>query len=285
LLQAIRLGRLDEERVVRVMGRQSLFRDRTRPALRMFVGGSKLSTKRNSGNRRPDPIRIGLVTDEPIRLAGLASIFDQSADEKHAQLLPVTRSLQELLSSESLKYLVVDLHSYASGLKSLDAIRRARPDIRSIVIGPAGDDDIVLKSIIAGARAYLALHEGPEMVRRAIEVVIEGSIWAPRRLLSKLIDRLLKASDLSSTSTMPQLTAREHQVLELILTAQSNREIAARLGIEERTVRAHLARLMRKAGVDNRIKLSMSARKLFQQPHRLDAQIDAEKRGRRPITN
>jgi DNA-binding NarL/FixJ family response regulator len=244
-----------------------------------------LSKNRNSGARNPDPIRIGLVTDEPIRLAGLASIFDLPPHEKQGKLLPVTGSLHDLLSSESLSYLVVDLHSYASGLRSLDAIRRARPDIRSIVIGPAGDDELVLKSIIAGARAYLAVHEGPEMVRKAIEIVTEGSIWAPRRLLSKLIDRLIKTSDLHATSTMPQLTVREHQVLELILMAHSNREIAARLGIEERTVRAHLARLMRKAGVDNRIKLSMTARHLFQPPSKTDAKIDAGKRGYKPITN
>jgi DNA-binding NarL/FixJ family response regulator len=55
------------------------------------------------------------------------------------------------------------------------------------------------------------------------------------------------------------LTARERQVLELILMAHSNREIARQLGIEERTVKAHVGRLMRKAGVDNRIELSMRA--------------------------
>ena len=84
---------------------------------------------------------------------------------------------------------------------------------------------------------------------------------------------------------MPQLTAREHEVLELILKAQSNREIAARLGIEERTVRAHLARLMRKAGVDNRIKLSMTAQHLFHSPRQAVAQVDIEKRARRPVTD
>jgi DNA-binding NarL/FixJ family response regulator len=214
-----------------------------------------------------------LVTDEPIRLAGLACIFDQPAHGKHPQFLPVTGSIQELLASESLSYLVVDLHSYEAGLKSLDAIRRTRPDIRSIVIGPAGDDELMMKSIVAGARAYLALHEDPELVHKAIEVVTEGSIWAPRRLLSKLIDRLLKSSDSNSISTMPQLTAREYEVLELILRAQSNREIATQLGIEERTVRAHLARLMRKAGVNNRVKLSLLARNLYQRPGRSDGQI------------
>jgi len=48
-------------------------------------------------------------------------------------------------------------------------------------------------------------------------------------------------------------------VLELILMARSNREIATHLGIEERTVKAHVGRLMRKTGVDNRIELSMRA--------------------------
>ena len=84
-----------------------------------------------------------------------------------------------------------------------------------------------------------------------------GSIWAPRRLLSKLIDRLLKVPDSSLTNANPHLTGREHQVLDLLLMAHSNREIARQLGIEERTVKAHVGRLMRKTGADNRIELSM----------------------------
>ncbi len=55
------------------------------------------------------------------------------------------------------------------------------------------------------------------------------------------------------------MTDRERQVLELILQARSNREIAHQLGIEERTVKAHVGRLMRKTGADNRIDLSMRA--------------------------
>ncbi len=96
------------------------------------------------------------------------------------------------------------------------------------------------------------------MVRKAVEIVTSGSIWAPRRLLSKLIDRLLKVPDAVPAAGGPTLTARERQVLELILTARSNREIAAKLGIEERTVKAYVGRLMKKTGSDNRIKLSMS---------------------------
>ena len=141
----------------------------------------------------------------------------------------------------------------------LESIRRQRPDIRLIVLGPEGNDELVLDAIVSGARAYLDATADPQTVRLAIQEVTSGSIWAPRRLLSKLIDRLLSKRDTSLTSDDPHLTDRERQVLELILLARSNREIASQLGIEERTVKAHVGRLMRKSGVDNRIELSMRA--------------------------
>jgi DNA-binding NarL/FixJ family response regulator len=207
----------------------------------------------------PEPIRIGVPTDEPIRLAGLASVFDQPAQEGQRQLVPVIASMDQLLADPELEYLVVDLHVSSGKVEALESIRKIRPDIRQIVIGPERDEELVLSSIVAGARAYLDLTAGPDVVRKALEVVTSGSIWAPRRLLSKLIDRLLKVPETSPSASGLQLTSREQQVLELILLARSNREIATQLGIEERTVKAYVGRLMRKTGADNRIKLSMSA--------------------------
>jgi DNA-binding NarL/FixJ family response regulator len=159
------------------------------------------------------------------------------------------------------------MHSSPAGLAVLDSIRRARPALKLIVIGPEGNDELVLESIIAGARAYLELTADTTLVRQAIEVVTSGSIWAPRRLLSKLIDRLLKVPDSSLTNSNLHLTAREKEVLDLILQARSNREIARQLGIEERTVKAHVGRLMRKTGADNRIELTMHAMNRPLLPH------------------
>lgn len=212
-----------------------------------------------STTSNPNPIRVGLIADEPIRLAGLASIFEQCAQEGHVPLLPLPGTIEELLSVPTLEYLVLDLNSSSGGLRTLESIRRARPEIRLIVIGPPKNEKLILDAIMAGARAYLDSTAGPEVVRQAIEVVTCGSIWAPRPLLAKLIDRLLTVRDSTLTNADPHLTARERQVLELILMARSNREIAEKLGIEERTVKAHVSRLMRKTGVDNRIELSMRA--------------------------
>ncbi|MGA2571851.1 MAG: response regulator transcription factor [Terracidiphilus sp.] len=212
-----------------------------------------------SSKNVPDAIRIGVVADEPIRVAGLATIFDQSAEEGHRPLIPVLGTLSELLPLPDIAYIVVDLNSAHRGLEALETIRHERPDVRSIVIGPEHDDELVLSAVVAGARAYLGQTAGPELVRQAIDVVTAGSIWAPRRLLCRTIDRLLRVPGQAQAHSGTQLTLREQQVLELLLGAYSTREIASRLGIEQRTVKAHIGHLMQKTGVDNRIKLSLSA--------------------------
>jgi len=204
-------------------------------------------------------IRVGVVEGEPIRLEGLTSVFEREPEYGQSALLPVIGLLDELLADQELEYLIIDLNAGIRGIEMLKEIRRQRPALRLIVIGPAGNDALVMDSIIAGARAYLDLTAGPRVVREAIEVVVSGSIWAPRRLLSRLIDRLLLTTEGAANPMGPRLTARERQVMDLILLARSNREIARELGIEERTVKAHVGRLMRKTGADNRIDLSMKA--------------------------
>jgi DNA-binding NarL/FixJ family response regulator len=204
-------------------------------------------------------VRVGLVAGEPIRQEGLELVFELAPTPGHALLQPVRGSLEDLLDNHELGYLVLDLISVQTSLEILERIRRNRPTLRLIVIGPDSNDDLIMDSIIAGARAYLGSSSGPGEVRVALEAVIEGSIWAPRRILSKLIDRLLAVSNIGLSISAPHLTAREYQVLELILMARSNREIASELGIEERTVKAHVGRLMRKTGAENRIELSLLA--------------------------
>jgi DNA-binding NarL/FixJ family response regulator len=227
-----------------------------------------------SKSAHPLPIRIGILAVEPIRIAGLASIFDQPAQPGQAQLVPVICSLQELIGASDIEYIVVDIDSSEGSLEILETVRLTRPDIRLVVLGPEGDDELVFKAIIAGARAYLGFSADPELVRQAIEVVTSGSIWAPRRLLSRLLDRLLNVHLAIRATPNPTLTPREEQVLKLILLANSTREIARQLGIEQRTVKAYIARLMRKTGAQNRVKLSVSA-----VSHALLAEASGERRG------
>lgn len=204
-------------------------------------------------------VQVGLVAEEPIRQQGLELVFEQAPRAGRSVLVPVRGTLEELLENRELNYLVLDLISVRASLDILERIRRNRPTLRLIVIGPDSNDDLVMDAIIAGARAYLGSAAGPDEVHDALDAVIDGSIWAPRRILSKLIDRLLSVANIGLSISAPHLTAREYQVLELILLARSNREIASELGIEERTVKAHVGRLMRKTGAENRIELSLLA--------------------------
>ncbi len=76
-------------------------------------------------------------------------------------------------------------------------------------------------------------------------------MWAPRKVMARLV------TGSRPTGAQVKLTARESQVLELLIKGQSNREIALALEIDEGTVKAHLGRLMRKTGVTNRTALTM----------------------------
>lgn len=184
-----------------------------------------------------EPIQIGLVTEVPLRIAGFTSMFDQSTQPGLPRLLPIAGSVEEHLANHALNYLIIDLECSSGGQTSLAEIHRLRPDVSLIVIGQDGNDDPVMEAILIGVRGYLNWNAGPEEVRVAVDLINSGLISAPSRLLSRLVDRLMRDSELFFVNAGSHLTDREHQVLELILDAQSNREIARQLGIEERTVR------------------------------------------------
>ena len=93
----------------------------------------------------------------------------------------------------------------------------------------------------------------------AIRIVNQGSVWAPRRVLSMFIERVSASPGRIFPAGRVTFTDREKEVLELLVVGRSNKEVGAVLGIEERTVKAHVAKLMRKVGVQNRIALSVHA--------------------------
>ncbi len=208
-------------------------------------------------------IRVGLLVFEPMRRAGLNSICSQI---KNVQV--VHGDLNSLLADESMRFIIVDLgttqkHS-SEQVELIRLIHEQRPEILQIVLG-VENDELVMEAILAGARAFLDYNAIPIAVQKAIEDVINGTIWARRIVLSRVIDQLMleriAVAGHSTKGVLQKLTAREHQVLGLILEANSNREIARKLGIEERTVKAHLGHLMRKVGVTNRVELSIWALK------------------------
>ena len=102
-------------------------------------------------------------------------------------------------------------------------------------------------------------------VRLAVDVVRDGSVWAPRKVLSQLLESAREAGrgQRGSATQQPgkavRLTPQEAEVLKHLVSGQPNREIARIMALDEGTVKAHLGRLMRKAGVGNRTALTIKA--------------------------
>jgi DNA-binding NarL/FixJ family response regulator len=200
-------------------------------------------------------LRVGLFAVEPIRRAGLRTILEEI---RGVELLDA--GLDGLLGAEGLDLAVISLMVPAEILTTIERLRAATPAIRIIVMSDSNDDESVIAAISAGAKGYLQDTVEPEEVARAVEVVASGSIWAPRKALSMLVERMVDGGTLSPRSA-PQFTHRELEVLQLLVSARSNREIAEALGIEVRTVKSYVGRMMRKVGVGNRIALSIHAAK------------------------
>ena len=127
--------------------------------------------------------------------------------------------------------------------------------MKLLVLGNATSPEYVERIIGAGAKGYLTLGAPEAEVRMAVTIVKDGSVWAPRKVLAKLLDR--QESERKASQATPMFTAREQDVLQLLHAGRSNREIAKALNIDESTVKAHIGRLMRKVGVTNRIALTV----------------------------
>lgn len=204
---------------------------------------------------RTPQLRIGLLDFEPLRVAGFESVC-----EPLPQVTIVPTRLNEALNDASLEMVILGLHSTARSLDLLARLKAARPSLKMIVMGAESDEETIISAIAAGAKGYLEATATPEQVVMCIEVVSSGSIWAPRKVLSAFVDRMLNPEENKPVRRHNlTFTKREEEILDLLRAARSNREIAKTLGIEERTVKFYITKLMRKAGVENRIELSVRA--------------------------
>ena len=207
------------------------------------------------GSHQKTQLSIGLLDFEPLRVAGFQSICDPL---EHVTVVSTT--LQEALNSSGLDMVILGLQSAVESLDLLARIKAARPKLKLIVMGVGADEETIISAIAAGAKGYLEETAKPDQVVMCIDVVASGSIWAPRKVLSAFVDRILNPeSNKPVRRHNLTFTKREEEVLSLLRAARSNREIALTMGIEERTVKSYIAKLIRKVGVENRIALSVRA--------------------------
>lgn len=198
-------------------------------------------------------LRIGLVATDPLRVLGLQTIFPMGG---LVEIVPL--SVPGALDDSNVSLVLVDAACTEHIFELLATFRRTRPHLKLIVLGLEEEHEYIQRVIGAGAKGYLTHSSKESEIRLAIDIVRDGSVWAPRKVLARLLDSSPKL-DASGQKAEVRLTERELQVLRLLVAGQPNREIARELGIDVITVKAHVGRLMRKVGVENRIALSVQA--------------------------
>ncbi len=198
-------------------------------------------------------LRLAVLESDPLRLVGFRALFESKPGFDIS-----TASLPEI-AGEKVDVVLLGSHAGRNLFEVMAGLKATRPDLRIIVTGSGADDETILKALAAGAKGYVDEAAAPEEFMMAIQTVHQGSVWAPRRVLSTFIERVTSSPGRIFPAGRVTFTDREKEVLELLVAGRSNKEIGSSLGIEERTVKAHVAKLMRKVGVKNRIELSVHA--------------------------
>ena len=199
-------------------------------------------------------IHIAVVESDPLRVVGFRALLESESD---LELFSAT--LPELAKSDAVDIVLLGSRTGQNLFDVMAGLKAARPDLRILVTGSGADDETILKAVAAGAKGYVEEAASAAEFIQAIRIVHSGSVWAPRRVLSMFIERVTSHPGRIFPAGRVTFTDREKEVLELLVAGRSNKEIGAALTIEERTVKAHVAKLMRKVGVQNRIALSVHA--------------------------
>lgn len=175
-------------------------------------------------------------------------------------------SLRRNLSSLRPSVLLLDFDLPGLGrLRGLRAIARAHQETKVIVLAAETDESEAVAVLGTGARGYFERDADSLLVRKAVEMVQKGEIWVRRSVLLHVLGRLTtSAARVPDAASSPQpqkrreiLSGRQREVAQLIAGGAANREIATRMRISEKTVKAHLTAIFRKVGVANRLRLAL----------------------------
>ncbi len=213
-----------------------------------------MTKKSKPPQERKPKIRVAVIEPDPLRLIGFRALFDTEPD-----LEVVAATTQSVVTEPEIDLALLGSHGTQNLFDLMAGLKAARPGLRILVSGSGVDDETILKALAAGAKGYVDEAATPEEFVMAIRIVFQGSVWAPRRVLSTFIERVTASPGRIFPAGRVTFTERERDVLEMLVAGRSNKEIGSALGIEERTVKAHVAKLMRKVGVQNRIALSVHA--------------------------
>jgi DNA-binding NarL/FixJ family response regulator len=200
--------------------------------------------------RQAATIRVMIVDDHPVVRFGLGAIIGLQPDMTVAGEAGSGEEACALCESRPADVVLMDLRLPGmSGVEAIRAIRKSNPKLRFIVLTTYDGDEDIHRALEAGAQAYLLKAMSHTDLAAAIRTVHAGSRYIPASISKSLAGR----------PPQSELSARELQVLELIVKGRSNKEIGDALGISEATVKWHVNMILSRLDVSDRTQATVAA--------------------------
>ena len=208
-----------------------------------------------------DPIRIVIADDHTLFREGLRALLQSVPD---LEVVGEAASGAEVITQAAIlqpDVILMDIKMpKMNGLEATRAILAANQKTRIIILTMFEDDQSVFASMRAGARGYVLKGADQEEMLRVILAVAHGEALFGPAIAARLMNYFEGLRPIVDTSTFPDLTPREYEVLELIAQGHNNSEIAQRLVISPKTVRNHISNIFNKLQVVDRAHAIVRAR-------------------------
>ncbi|MBI3174834.1 MAG: response regulator transcription factor [Chloroflexi bacterium] len=199
-------------------------------------------------------IRVMIVDDHLIVREGLRLILET------AEMIEIVGEAVDgadclrLVSEMRPEVILMDLQMpRMDGITAIGHLRRDHPEIAIVILTTYNEDDLMVSGLQAGARGYLLKDSSRENLLDAIQAAAKGETLLKPEILARVLSAPRPdPKPVSAPLAESPLTERELEVLGAAARGERSKEIAYRLGITERTVKAHLQSIYQKFGVDSR---------------------------------
>ena len=230
---------------------------------------SRGATKKGQGQGErgreeiPQKISIALVDDHPIFLSGLQQLIKKQSDFELIGVAESIVDLENLLEREKPQVILMDVElPEGDGISATAFVRKQSPETKVVILTGFDNPDLIFRALKVGAVGYLLKNTRSKEILDTLRKVAAGEVFLNPDLASKFLREFQRDQEVEELRRLVQtLTRREEEVLRLVATGASNKEISQQLFISELTVKMHLASIFRKLQVNDRTKAAILALK------------------------
>lgn len=216
-------------------------------------------------------MRILIVDDHTLFRRGFSLLLQRLYPEAEIEEASDAATALEVVRRTAADLVLLDLAMPGlDGFSGLEQLREALPSAAIVIVSAINDSDRIREALERGARGYVLKTINDAALKHALSLVMSGETYVPAELLQ---ERALKGvggtiGKGGAENPLAHLTDRQRDVLGLLMTGQSNKEIARDLGLLESTVKAHIKVILNKLSVANRTQAAMVASALGWHPAR-----------------